>query len=163
MARGEAQRAISTCGSPTGVDAHVRRARRDDLDGLLGLLSQLQGQPIRRTEALARTYAQMLAQPGRAILLAERAGRPAGTLGLLIVPSLTHGARPWATIENVIVDEAHRRHGVGRALIEAALGLAREADCCKAQLVSHVRRTEAHALYEGTGFEVPVRGFRRQL
>ncbi len=97
------------------------------------------------------------------ILLAVPDGHPAGTLELLIVEGITRGGRPWAQVENVVVDTAHRRRGIGAALMEAALGIAREAGCAKVQLVSNERRGPAHAMYRAAGFSAPVVGFRRYL
>jgi len=48
-------------------------------------------------------------------------------------------------------------------LLESAIGKAKEAGCYKIQLVSATRRDAAHALYESTGFDADVSGFRRYL
>jgi len=77
--------------------------------------------------------------------------------------NLTRGGRPWAGIENLVVDAESRREGIASALIQTALDLAREVGCYKVQLVSHERRSAAHDLYRRAGFEVPVRGYRRYL
>jgi GNAT superfamily N-acetyltransferase len=143
----------------------VRRADRDDLGAVLALLSELHEQepPLQPDDAAAETFERMLASPGRVLLLAEAGGAAVGTLDLLVVENLTRGARPWAVIENFVVDRAHRRMGIGSALLGAAAEIAREAGAFKLQLVSHARREAAHAAYERAGFDAPVRGFRRYL
>jgi ribosomal protein S18 acetylase RimI-like enzyme len=126
----------------------VRSARADDLDRLLALLSQLSedGEPTTATPALAATFVRILAEGGRTILVAETAEGLVGTLDLVIVPALSHGGRPWAAIENVVVDAGWRRRGVGRKLMDRAVAIAAAADCSEVQLVSHERRHEAHVL-----------------
>jgi GNAT superfamily N-acetyltransferase len=144
----------------------VRRAGVDDLAKLMALLSQLHEEEALQLvdEDLRATFAEILAAwRTRAILVACRDGVLAGTLDLLLVPNLTRSGRPWASIENVVVDTACRRQGIGRALLEVAVDLARGAGCSKLQLISREERAAAHELYLGNGFTAPVRGFRRYL
>jgi len=147
------------------VPLRVRRADVEDLQALLGLLSQLHEDepPLGPGPARLAALDRILSAPGRVLLLAEGEGLAIGTLDLLIVENLTRGGRPWATIENLVVDRAHRRLGAGGALLSAATEIAREAGCYKLQLVSHSRRAGAHALYEQAGFDALVTGFRQYL
>ena len=143
----------------------VRRADVEDLDALLELLSQLHEEepPLAPGPGRLAALAGILSAPGRVLLLAEGDGLAIGTLDLLVVENLTRGGRPWATIENLVVDRAHRRLGAGGALLSAATEIAREAGCYKLQLVSHSRRAGAHAFYEQAGFDAPATGFRQYL
>lgn len=143
----------------------VRSAAAEDLAELLELLSQLRDQeaPQPVTDELSATFVEILAERSRALLVACRDGAIVGTLDLLAVANLTRGGRPWAGIENVVVDAACRRQGVGRALLEVAGDVAREVGCTKLQLVSHDTRSAAHELYSRGGFTAPVRGYRRYL
>ncbi len=143
---------------------HVRSAIPEDLPELLSLLCQLHEEDSPADpEQLRATFVEMLAAPARVILIAVRAGAVVGTLDLSVVANLTHRGRPWADVENVVVDAAHRRQGVGAALIAVAAELARELGCYKLQLLSRADRLAAHALYERTGFTAPVHGYRRYL
>jgi GNAT superfamily N-acetyltransferase len=94
------------------------------------------------------------------LLVAEESGEVIGSLVLVIVPNLSHGARPWAVIENVIVDERYRRRGVGRLLMEYAVNRAREEDCCRIGLDSNKSRNVAHQFYKAMGFETSAYSFR---
>jgi ribosomal protein S18 acetylase RimI-like enzyme len=73
-----------------------------------------------------------------------------GALTLVLVRLPTGVA---AHIEDVVVDEAARGHGAGRALVEHALGLARAASAGHVDLTSRPSRTAANALYRSLGFE----------
>ncbi len=69
------------------------------------------------------------------------------TLTLFRIPT---GIRAW--IEDVVVDEAARGGGVGTALAEQALRLAREKGARTVDLTSRPEREEANRLYQRLGF-----------
>jgi ribosomal protein S18 acetylase RimI-like enzyme len=77
-------------------------------------------------------------------------GRIVGMLTLAAF-RLPSGVRAW--IEDVVVDEDARRSGAGRALVEAAVELAREAGATNVDLTSRPSRESARRLYETMGFE----------
>lgn len=101
--------------------------------------------------------------PDRSVLVAERRGQIIGTLDLLVVANLTHDAQSWAIVDNLVVDPACRRGGVGRALMEEAVDRASRAGCYKIELLSHENGSGAHAFYESVGFANSAQGFRRYL
>lgn len=85
-------------------------------------------------------------------LLVARSDRViVGSLTLVLVRIPT-GLR--AIIEDVVVDEQVRGQGVGRALNEAALELARDAGAVTVDLTSRPSREAANRLYLSLGFEV---------
>lgn len=145
----------------------IRAAIRSDLGALLRLLAWLsddtEAHSVRMSSASVRAWTRIEADPDRTLLIAERRGELIGTLDLLIVPNLTHAARSWAIVENVVVSPQHRRLGIGRALVEDALNRAQEAGCYKVQLLSRQDRAEAHTFYRALGFETCAQGFRRYL
>lgn len=145
-------------------DLEIRGATSDDLSAVLRLLSQMHDQPATpQAHGLEDTFLGILASPSRVLLLAVQGDLAVGTLDLFIVANLTRGGRPWAGIENLVVDAGRRRQEIGSALIDVAVDLARELDCYKLQLVSHERRGAAHDLYRRAGFDAPVHGYRRYL
>jgi GNAT superfamily N-acetyltransferase len=143
----------------------TRPARPGDLEGFLGLLSQLDedAPPIDATPELAVTFGRILEDRRRTIVVAESRDGLVGTLDLVIVENLTHEGSAWAAVENVVVDRRHRSRGVGRELMTAADRIASAHGCFMLQLVSGRQRAAAHALYEAAGYDAPVRGFRRYL
>jgi GNAT superfamily N-acetyltransferase len=143
----------------------VRRAESADLPELLALLSQLHEEetPPLADEDLTSTFAEILTSQTRAVLIASCSDAIVGTLDLFVMANLTRDGRPWAGIENFVVDAAHRRQGIGAALMAVAADIARGAGCYKLQLVSHHKRDAAHELYTHSGFTAPVRGYRRYL
>jgi GNAT superfamily N-acetyltransferase len=136
-------------------------ASREDLDGLLRLYEQLspENAVVNRQQAVVVLDA-MLTHPSVRLVVADVDGKLAGTATLVMTPNLTHGAQPWAQIENMVVDESLRRSGVGRTLLDHCLSLAWEAGCYKVQLQSANSRTGAHRFYEASGFEASSQGYR---
>ncbi|MFC7326336.1 GNAT family N-acetyltransferase [Marinactinospora rubrisoli] len=147
----------------------IRAAIRSDLGAILRLLRDLgdstptQSGTVRMSSAAVRAWTRIETDPQRTVLVAERRGQIIGTLDLIVVANLTHDAQPWAIVDNVVVDAACRRRGIGRALVEDALNRAGEAGCYKVELLSHESRTGAHAFYRAMGFENSAEGFRRYI
>jgi ribosomal protein S18 acetylase RimI-like enzyme len=146
----------------------VRPVSRDDLAQLLELIEQLHdeassAESAEVSEAARLAFESIVSQADRHLLVAEEAGRIVGSVDLLIVTNLSRHIRPWATIENLIVDSGHRKMGIATELMNRAEEIAREAGCYKVQLISNARRFSAHEFYEGLGFDAPVKGFRKYL
>jgi GNAT superfamily N-acetyltransferase len=146
------------------VPIEVRPASQADLPALLGLYAELHpSDPPLTAPAAARIWRDIEAQVGRTILLAHAAATVVGTVDCAVLPNLTRGGRPFMLVENVVVDPGHRRTGVGAALLEAAVGLARRAGCYKVQLLSRAEREAAHRFYESRGFRAVAQGYRLYL
>jgi ribosomal protein S18 acetylase RimI-like enzyme len=87
------------------------------------------------------------------VLVAELAEGIAGYVKL--GPALRlESARHVLEIKGLAVSPAHRRRGVGRALVEAAIGEARAAGARKLTLRVLAHNADARALYARCGFEV---------
>jgi GNAT superfamily N-acetyltransferase len=144
--------------------ATVRQASEADIPRILELYEVLTGERHDLTQhETAPLFAEISAMPGHELLVAEEEGVVVGSMVLLIVPNLSHGALPWAMVENLVVDPAHRRRGIGRLLMDYARERAREAGCYKIQLLSNTKRKEAHRFYKKLGFKTSAYGFRLYL
>jgi GNAT superfamily N-acetyltransferase len=146
------------------VTVVVRKADAQDLDTLLELFRELAedrsaAAPADRGDG-APILGEILADPARELVVATIDGAVVGSADLLLVPNLTHHGKPWAIVENVIVTTSARRCGVGRALMEHLLGVARGAGCYKLQLHSGKQRTQAHPFYRSLGLEAVAEGFK---
>ncbi|WP_231897619.1 GNAT family N-acetyltransferase [Ilumatobacter coccineus] len=71
------------------------------------------------------------------------------TLAFYRIPT---GIKAW--IEDVVVDDAARGHGIGRRLNEAALDVARERGAKNVSLTSRPSREAANRLYQRIGFKI---------
>ena len=93
---------------------------------------------------------EIVANPSSALFVARVDGQVVGglTLALYRIPT---GLKAW--IEDVVVDEAARGHGVGEALNRAALAEARRRGAKDVSLTSRPSREAANRLYQRIGFE----------
>jgi ribosomal protein S18 acetylase RimI-like enzyme len=85
------------------------------------------------------------------LLVARDRGVIVGMLTLVTFP-LPSGLR--ARIEDVVVDQDARGHGVGTALTMAALDLAQEQGARSVDLTSRSERVAANRLYQRLGFQL---------
>ena len=142
----------------------IRPAVESDLPALLALYIQLQpNDPVLPPGRAKQLWQEIAAQPGRRILVATMDDAVVGTADCAVLPNLTRGGHAFMLVENIVVDAAARRHGVGRRLLAAAVAGARSAGCYKVQLLSRNDRADAHTFYQSCGFTAAAAGYRRYL
>lgn len=93
--------------------------------------------------------AQLISSEASTIFVARVEGRIVGSLTLAMFRIPT-GIRAW--IEDVVVDDAARGHGVGEALNRAALDHAKANGAITVELTSRPSREAANRLYQRMGF-----------
>ena len=98
----------------------------------------------------AAQLAELVDGPDTVVFLARVGGEIMGSLTLAFYRIPT-GLKSW--IEDVVVDEAARGRGVGEALNEAALAVARSRGAKDVSLTSRPSREAANRLYQRIGFE----------
>jgi GNAT superfamily N-acetyltransferase len=140
-----------------------RAAQEDDLPRLHRLYGELDAGECADLGRLRNTFATILRQPGVTVWIAESAGEFVGSFILAIVPALGARCRPVALVEDVVVDPARQREGIGRRMMEFALEEAKESGAYKLMLSSNLRREEAHRFYDALGFERHGYSFQVQL
>jgi GNAT superfamily N-acetyltransferase len=79
-----------------------------------------------------------------------------------VTPAIEYD-RPVGKLGALVVDEAERGHGIGRALVEATEAEARLRGCELFFLTTSERRDDAHAFYESLGLEQTGRRYGRTL
>jgi ribosomal protein S18 acetylase RimI-like enzyme len=92
---------------------------------------------------------RIVSSPAVTLLVARTDGKISGTLTLVMFPIPT-GMRAW--IEDVVVDEAAGRKGIGTELSREALRIAQQAGARTVDLTSRPSRVAAGRLYERIGF-----------
>jgi GNAT superfamily N-acetyltransferase len=132
-----------------------RPATVEDADELARLLALL-GHPTTASEIRDRWDAW--AAEGNVALVAERAaarGVAGGVVGAVTLHRMRvlHRPRPVGRFTALVVDEAERGRGIGRALMAAAEATLGDAGCGLLELTSNLRLTAAHAFYERLGYE----------
>jgi len=116
------------------------------VDAMTRLLPQLSSSAPPPTADLLR---RIVADGATDLFVARVDGQILGALTLAVFQIPT-GVRAW--IEDVVVDEAARGHGVGEALNRAALDRARSLGARTVDLTSRPSREAANRLYQRLGF-----------
>ncbi len=139
----------------------IRLARAGDAERM-AVLSQQLGYPASQ-EDIQRRLSQIQQDEQHAVYVAELSGRVVGWVHVHICQRVV--ADPQAEIGGLVVDEGHRRRGIGRLLIQQAEQWGREKGCWAIYLRSNVIRKDAHAFYEGMGYSnvKTSRTFRKAL
>jgi len=143
----------------------VRLASAGDFDSVTALLEDL-GRPKvtdeTRDECRA-IFERQLADERAAHLVAEDDdGAVVGFCSLHFRDRLNF-TTPDAWVPDLIVAEAARRRGIGRALLEEAERLARERRCWDLTLESAHFRLEAHLFYTAFGMVDAAKSFDKLL
>jgi ribosomal protein S18 acetylase RimI-like enzyme len=105
----------------------------------------------------AKLVRQLLADPTTSIFIAYSSGTPVGYIYTQIIrrkeTSLFY-AYDRLYIHHISVNQAYQRHGVGQALLQAAVGLAREHGISTLALDVWSFNTQAQAFFASQGFTV---------
>jgi len=118
-----------------------------------------------RADEAAAWFRDLLDKPTTAAWVAEEGGAPIGFVLAFFherAENPFRRERRWCEIDQIAVDPAWRRRGVGGALMGAALEAARARGVRDVELSSWAFNTDAHALFRRFGFEPRVVGFERR-
>ena len=137
----------------------IRDARPDDSEVLAALLGEL-GYPA--TAEAVRSRLERLGIVGDRVVVADSDSEVVGLAHLQVTPTMEHD-RPAAKIGALVVAEAHRGEGIGRALVEALADEARVRGCALLFLTTSARRTDAHEFYRRVGLEETGKRFTKTL
>jgi len=139
----------------------IRVATINDLAGVLNLYKELRPlDPNLATNFAKDKWLEIIDNKQTYLVVAEIDGELTSTCALGINMSIANGARPFAIIEHVITADKFRRQGLNRQVLEFAISLAWQQNCCKVMLLSSENLTSAHALYKSVGFKSGIeKGF----
>ncbi len=80
-----------------------------------------------------------------------------GTVQLNICPDAMYKQQPYAIIENIVVDKASEKRGIGKALLNKVEEICAIHHCSKMMLLSSNLRVEAHHFFEQSGFSSSIK------
>jgi len=131
----------------------IRGAKESDLEGMRALYQHLHpADPLLPAGKLRDAWRALLGNPAVHCLVGEVDGVVVSTCTLVLVPNLTRSARSYGFVENVVTHEAHRRQGMGTAILKGALELAWSHGCYKVMLMTGSKKEETLRFYERAGF-----------
>lgn len=148
---------MSEAGSPEPSEESAGAVTVEEVtavtDELMAALGRLVPQLSRTSPVPGRAeVAEILGSPATSLLLARHPdGSVVGALTFVLFRIPT-GVRAW--VEDVVVDDAARGHGVGQALGREALRRAMAAGARTVDLTSRPSRQAANRMYRRLGFEL---------
>jgi GNAT superfamily N-acetyltransferase len=162
--RGDAKRKSGSKGkarASNGQSSAIREARLSDAGALAPLSGQL-GYPATTREVGARLE-RLLGDPAQGVFVVEVEREIGGWIH--VVESVTVESGPAVEIRGLVVDEAQRGGGLGRALVERGEAWARQRGVGTMTVRSNVVRAAAHAFYQHLGYAVvkTQHAFRKQI
>jgi len=130
-------------------DIELRRMEREDLGAARTMLAQL-GYDV-ALDDLTQRYETIQGKDGHSLVVAVQEGSPVGLLHIFTRLGLEKP--PEAVIQAVIVDRTRRGSGIGRMLMAAAEGWAREKGMRCVVLNNPVSQLDANAFFAGLGYQ----------
>jgi ribosomal protein S18 acetylase RimI-like enzyme len=139
---------------PSSTDAAIRRATPGDADAVARLLHDFQrefDESSPGVDALEERYADLIRNRDMTVLLAGEG--PDGFAQIRYRPWVySAGPQAHSYLEELYVVPSQRGQGIGRALLEAALDMARSEGASHMELGTSETDTAARTLYESVGF-----------
>jgi GNAT superfamily N-acetyltransferase len=141
-----------------------RTATAADLPEIIALLGDdVFGQARNPTyDANAEAYKRAFINddPHNSIELADADGRIVGCYQLTFIRGLSYTGGLRAQIESVRIASDQRGKGLGHAMMQHALSLARARGCVLVQLTTDTRREHTRRFYERLGFTASHHGMK---
>ena len=136
-------------------DPFIRAATVEDWPQVAALLVEL-GRDVSPSAASNPSYVirfggHLALRESRTLVAEGPGGRLVGFLDLEFRQRLGH-PRPQAWVNDLVVTESERGHGVGRSLLAEAETLARRRGCFRMSLETAGWREDTHRFYERAGW-----------
>jgi len=143
----------------------IRNIQEKDLESYLKLVNELVDEKEINLEKAKTVFLKLNENPDfQCIGYFDDDDVLCGTISCQKLPDLTGDFRPILVLENIIVKEDYRRHGVGRKMIEYIEDFAKKNGYRAIAFFSASKRKESHQFYEAMGYcDYPVKGFKKYL
>jgi len=131
-----------------------RSAVADDIPALQALYAQLVPDEEPTGDDMRATLERVLADPDDGeIVVCDFRGAVVATCQLIVYDNLVRTPYKKAMIDSVVVDEHHRHHGIGSAMMAWSIDELKRRGCSKIIVATAFMRREAHEMYGKLGFE----------
>jgi len=98
------------------------------------------------------------------LLCAAEDEKLAGSATGIVCEELYEDCKPFLVVENMVVDSAYRKKGIGKALLAELEKRAKAKGCTQMILVTETERKDACRFYESAGFHPTAnKGYKKKL
>lgn len=134
----------------------IREATESDL-GTIDKLAKELIQSVENREGItddvvSKNCRTLLDTPNSYILLAEINGKGVGFISITIRKTIIHSGLS-GLVDEFIVSKDHRGKGLGKELIDAAVGKCRKLGCCEVEVGTEFANNNAREFYKRYGFK----------
>ena len=140
----------------------IRKAAKKDTKPMLELLAQLRPRPTTKTRNFfIKTIQKYISDKDKQILVAINDSKIIGLASLVFLPRLNQKLELW--IPELVVDKNYRKKGVGKALIQYCIKIAKKKGCFRLRLESGNKRKGSHKFYKKIGFDQYALSFKKSI
>jgi glucosamine-phosphate N-acetyltransferase len=130
----------------------IRECRAEDFDAVVALLRQLWPRVHLELDTLRSTFDRSLSSDRQIYLCAVPDQEVVG-FGSLTTKSNLWNPAAVGYVDEMVVDGEHQGRGIGTQILDRLISWARTQGCSRVELDSAFHRKDAHAFYEGRGFQ----------
>jgi GNAT superfamily N-acetyltransferase len=130
-------------------------------DDPLGSQREVIGAPLDQRYVAA--FQAIQADPNQHLAVAAEYGEVVGTLQISFIPGIARLGAWRGQIEAVRVAAHRRDSGLGKRMVEWAIGECRSRNCGLVQLTTDKSRVDAHRFYDKLGFVASHEGYKLYL
>lgn len=140
----------------------IRLLEKRDLPQLARLYQQFWGDES-DVSKMNLQFDMIAKENNHIILVSECNHSIVGSVMGIVCKELYGNCYPFLVIENMIVDNSFRNHGVGSALLMELEKLAKQRNCTQMILVTESDRIDACRFYEKYGFQKNTKGYKKKI
>lgn len=135
------------------MQLEIRDARRNDINQLLELYTNLHNNPIPLIDdKIKAIWNKIIDDRDHHIILGCLNDMIISSCVLVIIPNLTHNQRPYALVENVVTHDKYRSRGYASAVLDYARRVAKDNDCYKIMLLTGSKEKSTLDFYRKAGY-----------
>ena len=141
----------------------IRDLRIEDMELLSKLYYQFWNEDS-DMQKMKEKFNQLQGNSSYILLCAEEDNILLGSLMGIICEELYGDCKPFLVVENMVVDAAYRKNGIGKALFAELEERAKNRGCTQIILVTETEREDACGFYESIGFHPTAnKGYKKKI
>jgi len=142
-------------------DINIRPANINDFEEVFLLLKQLWPDYDLDKEAVKNIFLNNIETQRKYFFIVQIKDSIIGLISISIVNDFRHGK--IAIIDEFIVTEKFRGHGIGKNMLNYVSFFSKEKGCKSLELHSNLKRTKTHRFYKRNGFEETSKYFKKRF
>ena len=141
----------------------IRNLKLEDMQALSRLYFQFWNEESDVTK-MQNKFLSLQNNGNYILLCAVEENSIVGSVMGIVCEELYGSCEPFLVVENMVVDENHRKKGIGKMLFDTLEKQARTKNCTQIILVTETTREDACGFYESIGFHPTAnKGYKKKL